>query len=175
MSFIGSRFQVRRFALVACVAIVALSASGCTLSVEVLQRAEPTPRPVATVAPAGHALSILAIDFDPPLGDVEVLAEGGVTLLVAVENQGLSAEQDVVVTARLVDASAEGVQRELLSETVTVPLIESGELKIVRFEQVSGVPLRDSYVLLIEAPPVPGEAVSADNVRRYDVIVHAGD
>ena len=166
---------MRRFALVACVAIVALSASGCTLSVEVLQRAEPTPRAVATVAPAKHAIAILAIDFDPPLGDVEALAEGGVTLLVAVENQGLSAEQNLVVTARLVDVSALGVQRDLLSESVTVPLIEPGELKVVRFEQVSGLPLRDSYALLIEVPPVPGEAVSTDNVRRYDIIVHAGN
>ncbi len=128
---------------------------------------------VSTVAPPEHGIAVLAIDFDPPLDSDEILTSSGVTLLVAVENQGTSDEQDVPVKALLLDVSDNATERELFDETVTIPSLEGGELRVVRFTQVSQVPLLESYRLLVRVEPVPGEVDLRDNTRTFDIVVHS--
>ena len=161
------------------VLLVALSGlTGCVPRLEVLQSpvAAPYPEqrgmllPVATVAPQKHALAILGVDFDPSLDVAEMLSNGGVTLLVAVQNRGIEAESDVRVTARLVDASSSA--QELLVETVVLYALAPGEVRVVRFTQVSNLPRRESYKLLVHVEPVQGESETADNSRSFDIVVH---
>jgi hypothetical protein len=142
---------------------------GCTSAVEVLQPMAATPQPVATVAPCAHELAILAVDFDPPLNYTRIVSNGGVTLLVAVENRGLSEEKEVLVSARLWDPAD---QRELVGETVCVRSLAAGEVLVVRFTQVSQLPRRDNYQLIVQIGPTAGETDTADNVRTYDIVVH---
>jgi hypothetical protein len=153
------------------VLLVTLSGlTGCVPRLEVLQSPVATPVPVATVAPEKHALAILGVDFDPSLNVAEMLSNGGVTLLVAVQNRGLETESNVRVTARLVDAS--GSLQELLVETVVLYALAPDEVRVVRFTQVSNLPRRESYTLLVHVEPVQGESVTADNLRSFNIVVH---
>jgi len=145
---------------------------GCTSAVEVLQPAAATPQAVATVAPCAHELAVLAVDFDPPLNSTRILSGGGVTLLVAVENRGLSEEKEVSVSARLLAPNDQTGPRELASETVYVKSLAAGEVRVVRFNQVSQLPQHESYQLVVQIKPVAGETDTADNVRSYDIVVH---
>lgn len=144
---------------------------GCTSAVEVLQPAVATPQAVATVVPRAHELAVLAVDFDPPLNYTRIMSSGGVTLLVAVENRGLSEEKEVSVSARLLAPNDQSGPRELASETVCVKSLAAGEVRVVRFNQVSQLPQHDSYQLVVQIEPVAGEADAADNVRSYDIVV----
>ena len=128
---------------------------------------------LATVAPDERGIAVMGIDFDPPLDAEQLLASGGVTLLVAVENQGRGAEPSVRVTARLFDP--EGAETDLANETVTVKSLDPGELRVVRFNQVTELPIRERYKLLIEVTPVSGERELSDNVKTYDIIVRAAE
>ena len=65
----------------------------------------PTPYGELTLPREVRDLAILGIEFNPPLEFQEVIAAGKVTLLVAVENRGLTVENGVVVEARLVGAT----------------------------------------------------------------------
>ena len=145
---------------------------GCTSDIEVLQPAGPAG--AATVVPQEHDLALVAVEFDPPLSSAQVLADG-VTLLVAVENRGLTDEQNVGVTARLCEQASGGGQVELLAETITLDMLRPGEIRAVRFTQVSQLPLRADYGLVLELMPVPGESYLADNARTYDIRVHLED
>ena len=146
---------------------------GCTSAIEVLQLATATPCAIATVTPQEHALAILAIDFDPPLDYNQVLSNGSVTLLVAIENQGLSLESNVRVTARLLDPADSSRSSDLLDETVTLKTLPAGTLRVVRFTPVSRLPLRNKYQLVVQLEPVAGEADTSDNFRSYDILTHS--
>jgi hypothetical protein len=159
----------RRFWLGLVLLAAVLVLPGCAPHIEVLQSPVATPWPVATVAPERHALAVRGVDFEPPLDVFQMTMSGGVTLLAAVQNRGLSAERDVRVTARLVDP---GNLQELLNETVTLPILTPGEVRIARFTQVSDLPRRPSYRLLVHVEPVQGETDTADNAVSYDIVVH---
>ena len=146
---------------------------GCIPGVEVLQPA--TSMPLATVAPEEHALAIIGVDFDPPLDHAQVLANGGVTLLVAIENRGLADEAEVKLAVRLLDGAAGQGDRVLLNERVTLKELVAGEVRILPFTQVSQLPQRNSYELVVALDPVPGERDIADNYRTYDILIHAGE
>ena len=148
--------------------------AGCSSRIEVVQPDGLPLSAVATVAPREHGVTILAIDFDPPLDSADILTSSGVTLLVAVENQGISAEHDIPIEAMLLDVAGES-QRELYEETVIIPELAAGELRVVRFTQVSQVPLLESYRLRVSAAPVPGEVDLADNTRTFDIVIHSAD
>jgi hypothetical protein len=142
---------------------------GCQPSIEVVQPGSPVAPP--TVAPDERGLAIMGVDFDPPLEGGQLLRTGGVTLLVAVENQGRVTEQAARMTARLYDpASPHGV--DLASETITVRSLAPGELRVVRFTQVTDLPVRSQYKLAVEVSPAPGERELGDNLRTYDILVH---
>jgi hypothetical protein len=151
------------------VAVVALS--GCVSSVSVMSSPDAQPLTVPTVEPSEHQLGIVAVDFDPPLDSVRIAPGDGVTLMVAVENQGQSDESNVYVTARLLDPGVEPAASELLDETVVLTKLLSGQLQIVRFPQVSAFPLLDRYRLEVTLEPVAGETETDDNFRTYEIIV----
>jgi hypothetical protein len=166
----------RRSALSCVLALLtlALVVSGCAPYVATLRSGAPIVAPAATLAPRQHALSILAVDFDPPL-DGLTRSIGGVALLVSVRNEGLSAENDVAVTARLLDPASPGGQNELYSDTVFAGLLHSGEMRVVRFSPVSGVPaVLGQYRLAVEIQPAPDHVYAGDS-RSYDILMRRGD
>jgi len=144
--------------------------SGCSSTIDLLQSASATPVPVATVIPQQHDLSILGVDFDPPLNYELIVSNGGITLLVAVENRGSFTESGVNLTARLMDRANAAKARELLNETLTLDDVAVGEVRVARFMQVSDLPARDSYHLVVELAPVADEVDTADNYRAYDIV-----
>jgi len=146
--------------------------TGCIPAIEVTQSSVPIA--VATVAPRAHDLAILGVDFDPPLDDERLLTGSAVTLLVAVENRGLAAEEDVQVVARLLDVADPENSRELYAESVVVEKVPAGEVHFVRFTQTVGMPLREHYRLDVEVLPVAGETERNDNLRSYDIVIRAG-
>jgi len=147
---------------------------GCSSTIDLLQSAAATPAPVVTVIPQQHDLSILGIDFDPPLNYESIVSNGGITLLVAIENRGLCTESEVNLSARLMDRADSAKARELLNETLTLDNVAAGEVRVARFTQVSELPARDGYHLVLELEPVAGEVDLSDNHRAYDIVVHSG-
>jgi len=147
---------------------------GCTLSIEVSPGAGRTSA-AATAVPQTHALALAAVDFDPPLDYNQIILSRGVTLLVAVANQGLSEESHIRVTARLVVPDAAGGPRELMNELVVIRSLAAGELRVVRFSQGTNLPRRGRYRLHVQVEPVAGEADTGDNAHAYDILIHGGD
>jgi hypothetical protein len=155
--------------------LLALGLAACQPSIEVVQPNDAmSPLPAATVAPSEHAISVVGVDFDPPL-DAERLLDSGVTLLVAIENQGLRSESDVEVTARLLDPTGTSDIQELLNETVLLDTVSAGEVRVVRFSPVTELPVRSLYKLVVDVSPVEGEEELGDNNRTYDITVHAAE
>ena len=170
----GRRYRV---ASVLALCFVLVSLPGCNAYISVLERGEnPIPAPAATVMPRDHAVAILGVDFDPPLDYAALAATGSVTLLAAIENQGLSDETNLRVSARLIDPTQAAGQNELLNETVVIGSLRAGEIRTVRFSEVSQLPARlDRYQLAVELQPVPGEVYTADNFRSYDIVLNSGE
>ena len=124
----------------------------------------PTPYSELTSPREVHDLAILGIEFNPPLEFEEVIAAGKITLLVAVENRGLTVENGVAVGARLVGANETDV---LVRRTDRIDALAPGEVKLIRFENMALVPYRPAYVLTVAVSPAPGEFRLADNQRSY--------
>jgi hypothetical protein len=160
-------------ALLALVATLTLTA--CQPLIEVVQPVTAPITPLATVAPDEREVAIMGVDFDPPLDAAQIMSNGGVTLLVAIENQGRVAEPVVRVSAKLFDPQDTTTSGELVNETITVRSLAAGEVRVVRFTQVTELPLRSRYKLIVEVVPVTGERDHDNNVRTYDIIVHGAD
>ena len=156
-------------ALFLVVILVALSA--CQPSIEFLPPNDVTLPSVATVVPAAHSITLIGVDFDPPLDYNQIVSNGGLTLLVAIGNLGNSREAAVQVTATLLDSADARQDVELLNETVTARALAPGEVRVVRFSQVSELPVRERYKLVVEISPVAGELDLDDNSRTFDIIV----
>jgi len=161
-----------RVGLGAVLFVLALLLASCTPNLEVVPNARVPLTPVSTVTPQQHDLAIVAVDFDPPLDFAQIRNNGGVTLLVAVENRGQSAEADVRITAQLQDPNDQ--LRELSSEAVMLGQLNAGALRMVRFTQVSDLPLRERYRLVVSVEAVAGETDIANNSRSYDIVIHNG-
>ncbi len=117
----------------------------------------------------------MGVDFDPSLDYSEITSNGGVTLLVAIKNLGLTTEPKVEVKARLLDPVDFGKPVELLNEVVIAKSLSPREVRVVRFTPVSDLPLRQRYKLEVELEPVPGERDLTDNSRGYDILVHGAE
>jgi hypothetical protein len=157
-------------AVVVTVSLLLLAA--CSPAVTLLP-SEAASLPAATVTPQQHALSILGVEFDPPLDYAQILSRGGVSLLVALENRGLSTESNVRVTAQLLDSTDRSEPQKLFDDTVTVKTLAPGELRVVRFPQVSELPRLDRYRLQVQVEPVPGEQNTDDNERTYEIEIRS--
>lgn len=128
------------------------------------ETATPTPYGELTSPREVRDLAILGIEFNPPLKFEEVIAAGKVTLLVAVENRGLTVENGVSVEARLVGAAETDV---LVRRSDRIDALAPGEVKLIRFENMALVPYRPAYVLTVAVAPAPGELRVVDNQRSY--------
>lgn len=150
--------------------IVVLSLTGC-IKVEVIDHQEETDIDTATsspITPDDHDLTILAVDFDPPLDDYEQLINNpdGMTLLIAVENTGLSTEADVLIEVQL---SADEGETIIVERSAEIASIAPGETQVIRFTQISSLPYRPAYQLSVQTVAVPGETNLANNSRVYDL------
>lgn len=154
--------------------LISLAVLGCQSSIEVVTPAVTPVLPVVTIVPAPYDLAIIDVDFDPSLDYSQIVSDGGVTLLIAVENQGLASESNVEVTARLLETVAGEQPRELLNETAVIRSLAPREVRVVRFNQVTDLPLRERYELSVELVPVQGERDLRDNARIFDILVHGG-
>jgi len=124
----------------------------------------PAPITVGTATGAAHDISIMGIDFAPPLQQTaQALSSNKITLLVAIENKGVQVENNVVVEARLLS----GTQESLLQGVSRVEAIAPGEVKIASFSDFSPVSLKPDYQLAIHVPGVPGETRLADNDKHF--------
>lgn len=148
--------------------IVLLIASACQPSIQLLAPGEPA----ATVVPSARALAIVGVDFDPPLDNLQTIAGSGLRLLVAIENRGQHREFDLEVTARLFDPADRTETSSLLDETVVIDALAPGELRLVSFSQVTKLPIRGRYSLVVELSAVPGELELWDNSHTYEIIVN---
>jgi hypothetical protein len=152
--------------------VFALLLASCTPSLEVVPAHNAPVAAVSTVTPQQHDLALVAVDFDPPLDFAQIRNNGGVTLVVAVENRGQSAEADVRINAYLQDLDDQ--LRELSREAVLLGQLNPGALRVVRFAQVSDLPLRERYRLVVSVEAVAGETDIANNSRNYDIVIHNG-
>jgi hypothetical protein len=145
---------------------VAIVLSGCLSDI-----APEQPPPVATVEPAEHQLRIIAVDFDPPLDYTQLVSNDGVTLMVAVENQGQGDETGVRVSARLLNPNVVSQAVGILDETVVLTEVPAGQVRVARFSHATGFPLLARYRLEVAVEPVFGELQREDNFRVYEIIV----
>ena len=155
--------------------VVAATLLGCQSAIEVVTPAVTPVLPAVTAVPQAHAVAIVGVDFDPALDYSQIISNGGVTLLVAVENQGLATESNVALKARLLDTADAANPRELLNETVIIRSLLPHEVRVVRFNQVTDLPVRERYKLVAELSPVRGERELSDNARSFDILVHGGN
>ena len=165
----SSRVRVAFFVLL----LAAVVLSGC-VDVEVVDRSASALNSVAVSDRAvteEHDLAVLAVDFDPPLNYQEIVAcksrGEGITLLVAVENTGVSAEQNVLVQAGLSERSSKTVYVE---KQGTIDTIAPGEIKIVHLRDTD-IPFSFEYTLSVSIVPVAGETRLEDNSKTYDLLI----
>jgi hypothetical protein len=154
--------HLKRLALLA--AIIISSLTGC-IQIEVVDHQEEDN--AETPTPDEHDLAILAVDFEPQL-DYEQIVNNpdGITLLIAVENTGMSTETDVLIEAQLCCDEARTIIAERSAEIAS---IAPGETQVVRFAQIPRPPYRQAYQLSVQAVAVPGETNLANNSRIYDI------
>lgn len=164
------RRQVAAF-MVLIVATVIVS--GC-VNIEVIDRSSYTANGISGAGQEEldeHDLTVLAVDFDPPLVYEEILARKsrgeGITLLVAVENTGTHTEQGVLVQVQLSDRNGE---TSFLHKQGVIEIIAPGEIKIVQFRDTD-IPFSYEYELQVSVDPVVGETRLADNYKMYDLLI----
>lgn len=163
----------------ACSSLLVLS--GCSGAIEVTDASDQAiTKEVSTHAPLPAAqmlalpernLSIVGVDFDPPLEQQKIMRRGSLTLLVAVENEGLHPESEVRVRARLLADTNTAAGEPLLEDERTLKVIAPGEVAVVRFESLERIPLYPRYRLEIGILPIPGETTLTDNERSFDIAV----
>jgi hypothetical protein len=154
--------------------VVVIALAGC-VSDAASGSFDTQPPVAATVEPADHQLRIVAVDFDPPLDYAQIVSNNGVTLMAAVENQGLSDEANVQVTARLLDPSAAPEASDIMDQTVVLTHLAPGQIRVARFSQANGLPLLARYRLEVAVEPVSGEQQTSDNYRIYEIAVPDGE
>ncbi len=148
--------------------------AGCQPYVQVRQRALPdrSRQIVATPQWAVHDLVLLAVDFDPPLDQLDLVAGRGVTLMAAIQNSGQRLERDVTITARLYDGERGSAGQALLLESrAFLPQIAPGEIAIVRFDPLRSLPTRSHYYLNVEVTTGAGEIGGTSNVQSFEIVV----
>jgi len=159
--------HLKRLALLAVVLV--LSLTSC-IRIEVVDHQEETdvdtPTP-SQLSPDEHDLAILAVDFEPQLDYEQIVNDlDGITLLIAIENTGISTETDVLVEAQL---SCDEGRTLIVERSAEIASIAPGETQVVRFTQIPQPPYRPTYQLFVQVVAVPGESNLANNLRIYDI------
>ncbi len=157
----------QRVLMVILLTIMWISA-GCS-DIQIMEESRKTHVAVSTKeATVEHAfqLAIVGIDFDPPLTYVENIRKQGVTLLVAVENQGQTQARDVRIIAHLfLDPRKE----QVIERMGVIPLVDPGGMEVYRFPRLRNIPLRHTYILEIQLTTPDGQRVISQ--RTYTVNV----
>ncbi len=112
----------------------------------------------------GNKLVIVGVDFDPPLTYVDTIRQHGVTLLVAVENQGSTRAQNVRIVARLIlnQEKKQTIQREGVLKS-----IEPGHIEVYHFPRLRNIPIRRAYTLHIQLMTTDGQRILGQ--RTYTI------
>lgn len=157
-------------ALVAAI-LVGTLAVGCASVVESEQKpVSPTPRALGAVATAVDDtpdVRVISVDFDPPLdSDGSCTSLDKRTLLVAVDNRGKKAENDVLVRLEIKGPEDKDA---LISQSRTVASVASGEVKVLKFTGFASLPARPVYNLIVDVRPVVGERSVDDNHKSLEV------
>lgn len=152
--------------------LTGLLADGRVLWFESARTPTMTPMALAmAVGPSDDApdLRIISLDFDPELSG-EGTCDGldHRTLLMAVDNRGKNAQNDVLVTLRIRGSTDKDA---LISQSQTIASLASGEVKVLKFSGFTSLPTRDSYDLEIEVKPVPGERNVTDNRKLVTLCI----
>jgi len=163
----------KHFAVLAVLLLAAMFVSGC-INIQIIDRTPSTIEPTPAVPEQDieeHNLAVLAVDFDPPLDYDEIIARRdrgeGITLLVAVENNGATAERGVSVEVTL---SKDGGNTLFLHKEESIDVIAPGEIKLVHFKDTE-IPFSYEYQLRVQVVAVDGETRVTDNVKSYDLLI----
>ena len=153
--------------------LAATFVSGC-INIQLIDRTPSTIEPTPSIPEHDieeHNLAVLAVDFDPPLNYEDIVARRntgeGITLLVAVENTGATAERDVSVEVTL---SKEEGNTLFLHKEGSIDAIAPGEIKLVHFKDTE-IPFSYEYQLRVHVAAVDGETRVTDNVKSYDLLI----
>ncbi len=114
---------------------------------------------------AGESISVLGVDFDPPLNYVNTLRAQGVTLLVALENRGTAPVRDVRVLARL---HLDEGEEQVIERDGFIQELPPGQVVVYRFPRLHTLPLRRSYTLEVRVLSADGRRV----LHRRTYTVH---
>ncbi|MBN1933743.1 MAG: hypothetical protein JW934_03710 [Anaerolineae bacterium] len=151
----------------------AFALNGC-IQIQVIDRTPAVSEPVKeTNKPQiqEHDLAVLAVDFDPPLDYNKIMERKklgeGITLLVAVENTGVSTENDVTVQISL---SKDQEQTPFLKQSGIISSIAPGEIKIIHFKD-NDIPLSYEYHLQVDVNPAKDETRLINNQKNYDLLI----
>jgi len=119
-------------------------------------------------------VGIVGVDFDPDLNAAQILSNGAVTLMVAVENQGQNTETELALQAELRAGDGQTAGK-LFDETIVLKDLRPGEVRVVRFTPVSDLPLLRAYNLLVDLRADSSDANPADNMRQFEIRVEVGE
>jgi hypothetical protein len=124
----------------------------------------PSPDVVQAPAREKHDVAVLSADFDPPLSKV---GNKQPALLVVVDNRGTETEAGLIVHARLAAENPADVKLQLRERVAS---LAPGEVKVVRFGDLAGLPRNPSYWLTVEVVSAQSEAnfVSSLKTLRVD-------
>lgn len=153
-----------RLARLCCAAALLLSLSACVTIHE-------QPDGQATAQPAAATVAVPVLDL--ALTAVEMadntvsLRPDRLALMAVIKNQGTDTARDIPVRVQVSDDT----RAVLLESTQFVEVLPAGDTTIVRFEQLTSIPTRSSYELLVEVVPASEETITSNNVRAYNVSV----
>lgn len=129
-----------------------------------------------TDLPADHAMAASATPASPQVTHLYDLAisaidvekanprsfSDAVTLLAVVENRGIETSGQIQIEGRLYDGTGKDL---LLKKSESVESLAAGESKVVRFKATEPLPLREGYIVRVEAVPLTGETNLTNNSR----------
>ncbi len=111
-------------------------------------------------------LTIVGVDFDPPLHYAENIRQQGLTLLVAVENQGKERANDVRIIAHLF---LDPQKKQVIKRTGVLPRVEPGHMEVYRFPRLRNIPIRHTYILDIQLTTPDGQRVISQRTYKINL------
>jgi len=111
---------------------------------------------------ASHDIAVLSVDLEPQSSS----QKGGGVLLIAIDNNGTEAENEVVLEVKATRDGQTIVQNNRIQP---VGKLAPGEMEVVRIVGVSISSLQSDDWLVVVAEPVPGETDHANNTKAVRV------
>ena len=114
------------------------------------------------VSSASHDIAVLSVDLEPQSPG----QKGGEVLLVAIDNNGAEAENEVVLEVKATRDGQTIVQNNRIHPVGKLP---PGKMEVVRIEGVSVSNLQSDDWLVVVAEAVPGETDRSNNTKAVRV------